>query len=94
MILDIKANAICKIEINSYEAFRMLCKTLHMEFVLNEDIDFFIKEDRYGIRCVYCIKDGCEEEYDNRGDLFIALCNVAVMLFSDVSFRNAEYIYS
>lgn len=75
------------------EAFRILCKTLGMEFVLNEDMDFFVRENCYGDNCVYYIKDGHDEEYDDRGNLFVALRNVAVNMFPNVLFRSADYIY-
>ena len=94
MIVDVEAKAICQIEIDSYEAFRILCKTLRMEFVLDEDTDFFIRKNSYDENCVYHTKDGHDELYDDRGDLFIALRNVAVNMFPNVYFRSADYIYN
>lgn len=94
MIVDVEAKAICKIDIDSYEAFKILCKTLHMEFVFNEDIDFFVRKDCYDNNCVYYTKDGHDEVYDERGDLFIALRNVAVNMLPNLDFRNADYIYN
>lgn len=94
MIVDVNTRAICQIDIDSYEAFRILCKTLHMEFVLDEDIDFFVKKNSYDENCVYYIRDGHDELYDDRGDLFIALRNVAVNMFPNVYFRSADYIYN
>lgn len=93
MIVDVRVESIANIDIESDEAFIMLCKTLQMEYVLTEDIDFFVRKDSYGDNCVYYIRDGHDEMYDDRGDLFIALRNVAVELFPNVSFRNADYIY-
>ncbi len=93
MIVDVAVKSISQIDIESSEAFRILCKTLNMEYVLNEDIDFFVRKDCYDNNCVYYIKDGHDEEYDDRGDLFIALRNVAVNIFPNVLFRNAHYIY-
>ena len=87
MIVDVNARAICQIDIDSYEAFRILCKTLHMEFALDEDIDFFVKKNSYDENCVYHTRDGHDELYDDRGDLFIALRNVAVNIFPNFSFR-------
>lgn len=94
MLIDVKTKAICQIDIDSYEAFRVLCKTLYMEFVLDEDIDFFVRKDCDDNNCVYYIKDGHDEVYDERGDLFVALRNVAVNMFPNVSFRSADYIYN
>lgn len=93
MIVDVRVESIANIDIESDEAFRILCKTLDMEYVLNEDIDFFIQKDSYGDNCVYYINDGHDEMYDDRGDLFVALRNVAVNMFPNVHFRSAKYIY-
>ena len=94
MLVNVEAKAVCQIDIDKYEALRILCKTLHMEFVLNEDIDFFVRKDCYDNNCVYYIKDGHDEVYDERGDLFIALRNVAVNMYPNVYFRSADYIYN
>lgn len=93
MIIDVKTKATCQIEIEPEEAFRILCKTLNMNCVLNEDTDFFVRKNYYGENRVYHIIDGHYEEYDWRGDLFVALRNVAVNMFPNVDFRNADYIY-
>ena len=94
MLVDVKTKAICQIDIDSYEAFKILCQTLDMYCVLNEDIDFFVKEDENGDNCVYGIHKGFDCKYDDRGDLFVALRNVAVNMFPNLSFRNADYIYN
>ena len=93
MIVDVRVESIANIDIESDEAFIMLCKTLQMEYVLTEDIDFFVRKDSYGDNCVYYIRDGHDEMYDDRGDLFVALRNVAVNMFPNLSFRSADYIY-
>ena len=92
MLIDVKTTR--QIDIDPIEAFRILCKTLDMEFVLNEDIDFFVRKDEYGDNCVYYIRDGHDEIYDWRGDLFVALRNVAVNLIPNLEFREAKYIYN
>lgn len=92
MLIDINAKSMYQLDIDSEEAFRILCKTLDMDFVLCEDIDFFVRESYQGDRRVYYC-DGHDREYDDRGDLFIALRNVAVNIFPNLTFRNAEYIY-
>lgn len=94
MIVDARVESVINIDIESDEAFRILCQTLDMEFVLNEDIDFFVREDEYGDSCVYRIYGGCDDKYDEKGDLFVALRNVAVNIFPNVAFRNADYIYN
>lgn len=93
MIVDARVESVVNIDIECDEAFVMLCKTLNMEFVLNEDIEFFVRKDSYGDNCVYYINNGHDEMYDDRGDLFVALRNVAVNIFPNLSFRRADYIY-
>jgi hypothetical protein len=93
MLVDVNAKAVCQIDIDSTEAFRLLCKTLHMDFVLDEDTKFFVKENDLGEKYVYHIKDGHDEIYDYRGHLFVALRNVAVQMFPNVYFRGDDYIY-
>lgn len=88
MIVDMKTN--CKIDIEPEEAFRILCQTLKMDIVLLEDANVYVKKDEYGDNCVY----SAYGKYDDRGDLFVALRNVAVNMFPNVSFRSAEYIYN
>lgn len=94
MIVDVRVESVINIDIESDEAFRILCETLHMNCVLNEDIKFFVKKDEYGDNCVYYRKNGHDELYDYRGDLFVALRNVAVNMFPNLSFRSADYIYN
>lgn len=93
MIVDARVESVVNIDIERDEAFMVLCKTLNMKYVLNEDLDFFVHKDSYGDNCVYYIRDGHDEMYDDRGDLFVALRNVAVNIFPNVSFRSADYIY-
>ena len=93
MLVDVKTKAVVKVDIDECEAFKLLCKTLDMDFVLDKDIDFFVRKDCCDNNCVYYIKDGHDEVYDERGDLFVALRNVAVNMFPNVSFRSADYIY-
>ena len=65
-----------------------------MDFVLDEDTKFLIeKSPEYESR-IYTLSNGNKEEYDDRGDLFIALRNVAVNIFPNIAFRNDDYIYN
>lgn len=93
MLVDVKIKSVCQIDIDSFEAFRLLCKTLDMEFVLDEDTGFFVQRDCDGESKVYCVRDGRDEVYDDRGALFVALRNVAVNMFPNVYFRGDDYIY-
>lgn len=94
MIVDVKTKAVCQIDIDEYKAFEILCKTLHMEFVLDEDTKFFVRKNEYDENCVYVMRNGHDEEYDYRGDLFVALRNVAVNMFPNTYFRSDDYIYN
>lgn len=91
--MEINCKAVCKVDIDSSEAFRILCKSLDMDFVL-EDEDFIVKKDEEDENYVYIVKNGKEELYDERGDLFVALRNVAVNMFPNLEFRNESYIYN
>lgn len=82
------------LDIDADEAFRFLCRTLDMDFVLDEDTNFFIMEDpSTEENAVYVSRNGHNEIYDDRGDLFVALRNVAVNMFPNTAFRGADYIY-
>ena len=65
-----------------------------MDFVLEDDSEFFIKKNTYGENSVYRIVNGHDECFDDRGDLFVALRNVAVNIFPNLEFRSASYIYN
>lgn len=94
MLVDLTTKAVLQVDINSEEAFRILCKTLHMEYILMEDLDdYFIKKNEDDENMVCVTENGQEKVVDERGDLFVALCNVAVNMFPNVSFRSADYIY-
>ena len=94
MEVNINTKAVCTIDIDSSEAFRILCKTLHMDFVLDEETDFFVRKNDEEENCVYVIRNGHDELYDERGDLFVALRNVAANMFPNLWFRSADYIYN
>lgn len=94
MVVCANIKSVCQIDIESSEAFRILCETLHMTSVLDEDTKFIIKKNEDGENNLYAIKDGVEHHYDDRGDLFVALRNVAVNMFPNTSFRSDDYIYN
>lgn len=94
MLVDVNAKAMMKAEIDVDEAFRILCKSLSMDFVMDEDTDYFIRKDEFGENGVYVYKSGYDHKIDDRGDLFIALRNVAVNMFPNLYFRSAEYIWN
>lgn len=93
-MVNLNVKSICSVDIDESEAFHILCKTLHMDFVLNEDTKFVVKKNEIGENCVYIQKnDGTYKLFDDRGDLFVALRNVAVSLYPNLSFRSDNYIY-
>ena len=94
MLVDVKCKAICKIDIDAEESFRLLCKTLDMDFVLDENTEFIVKKNEYDELCVYTLKDNKEKIFDDRGNLFVSLRNVAVNMFPNLSFRGDNYIYN
>lgn len=101
--VEVTAKSKVKIDITSDEAFRILCKTLHMNFLLNDDHDYYLKvfdEDLeeydvyYDQPCVcYRDKDGVERVVDDRGNVFAALCTLAVNMYPNLSFRGEPWIY-
>lgn len=46
-----KVQTVHTIDIDSAEAFRLLCKTLDMEFVFDSDIGFFVRKNDWGESC-------------------------------------------
>ncbi len=48
MLVDVTSKQTFNVDIEPEEAFRILCKTLHMEFILEEDFNYFVTEDEYG----------------------------------------------
>lgn len=93
MLVDVTSKQTFNIDIEPEEAFWILCKTLSMDFILNDKSDYFITKDASGQNIVCKGTNGKVKTVDDRGDLFIALCNVAVNMFPNVSFRNADFIY-
>lgn len=94
IVENIKIKTVANIEIDEAEAFHILCKTLDMDFVLDEDTKFIVKKNEYDENSVYIIRNGREEIYDERGDLFVALRNIAVNIFPNLYFRSDDYIYN
>lgn len=93
MDIETKVSAICKIELDDIEAFRLLCRTLYMDYLLDENRCYKVYDGEYGGKFVYEYRDGQDVKIDDRGELFVALRNVAVQIFPNVRYRNEEYIY-
>lgn len=95
MLVDVRAVQNTQIDITPEEAFRVLCRSLKMECVLENEGEYFVVHDgdidELVVRKRY--NDRFDEAYDDRGALFVALSNVAVQMFPNVDFRGADYIY-
>lgn len=87
--ITIPLTQICEINMDELTAYRILCKILGMDFVLDEDRDFYVSDNGH----VWETVNGHDTEIDERGDLFIALRNVAANIFPNTLFRSADYIY-
>lgn len=88
MYIDVETKAIQKIEIEPAEAFRILCKTLYMDCVFDEDSKYEVRRSEDDDE-VYVYLNG--KRYDDRGDLFVALRKVATLIFPNVAFRGENY---
>ena len=67
---------------------------LYCSILFNIFESIIVRKNRFGDNGVYCVTNGQERLYDSRGDLFVALRNVAVQLFPNVEFGNEPYIYN
>lgn len=76
-------------DIRPTEALWVLRRTLGMEFALDEDTEYAVRKNRFGENAVYV----GDEVFDDRGDLFVAIRNMAANIVPNTSFRSADYIY-
>lgn len=91
--MKVKIEAVKKeyvdVEIDKSDAFRILCQTLDMEWILNDEFSFYIRENEYEERTVWLrVYGGSDKEFDERGDLFLALCKLAGEIFLNCELRN------
>lgn len=93
MIVDITTKRTFNADIEPEEAFRILCKTLSMDFILEEKFDYFVTKNNSVENMVCKGTNGRVKIIDNRGDLLVALCNEAVNMFPNLDFRSADFIY-
>ena len=94
MKIDVTKKEKVEIDIDEIEAFKILCKTLHMEWMLNEDYKYYVCEDEYGERSVWkTVEYGYgDREVDDRGNLFLALCSVAENIIPNCELRNPRIV--
>jgi hypothetical protein len=84
MEVDVNVKSIVKIDMNCEEAFRLLVKTLNMDFILDDLHDYYTHKNEYDELSVYEKVNGKEEEFDYRGDLYEALMETARCIFPNV----------
>lgn len=80
--------------VRSLDYFVRLCASLDMDFVCDDTNVYRIVKDQDGENRVYIFKNNQPVLFDDRGDLFIALRNVAVNIVPNTIFRNEDYIYN
>lgn len=91
--VNIPIRTMIETDLHPVDSFRILCHVLEMDYVLNEFMNFYVKEED-GELGVYVDRDGEPVLYDERGDLFVALRNVAICICPNLGFKDADYIYS
>lgn len=80
MIVKVKATTVQEMDIDHCEAFRILCQTLDMNCAALDSTSMFTKENEYGELGVYYKVQDRNELFDDRGELFEALRNLAKLL--------------
>jgi hypothetical protein len=78
-----------EINVDEWQLFEMLCKELYMDFVLDTDRKFYIKNGR-----VCSMENGAEKVYDDRANLFVALRNVLVQMSPNSECRSEKHIFN
>lgn len=99
--VEVTAKTKLTIDITADEAWRILCRTLGMEFIFEDDThDFYLKalgedfDPDYDEPCVcYRGENGEDVVVSSCGNKFAALCTIAVHMYPNVEFRSAPYIY-
>ena len=80
---------IVKLNIDEWQLFEMLCKELDMDFVLDTERKFYIKNGQ-----VYSMENGAEKVYDDRANLFVALRNLLVHMSVNSECRSEKHIFN
>ena len=84
MLVDVTGKTTFQLDLDGAEAFRILCKTLQMTCVLDEDLDgmLFTKLDDDGELRLYKGLSSCDcVKYDDRGELYAALFDLRAAMF-------------
>lgn len=80
---------IVKLNIDEWQLFEMLCKELHMGFVLDTERKFYIKNGQ-----VCSMENGAEKVYDDRANLFVSLRNTLVQMSPNSECRSEKHIFN
>lgn len=78
-----------EIEIDEIDAFQLLCKTLHMDFMLDDNTNIYAAKNTNTGETVVVKGD---KVIDDRGDLYIALCAVASNIVPNCELRNPKIV--
>ena len=78
-----------EIEIDEIDAFKILCETLDMDFILDDNIDIYPAKDTNSGEIVV-VKDG--KVIDDRGELFYYLCKVMSCIVPNCEVRNKNIV--
>ena len=83
MEVDVNCKSVVKIDVNSEEAFKLLAKTLHMDFILDENITdkLYVRDNGDGELSIYDTSKHHDELFDDRGELYNALMATARCIF-------------
>lgn len=80
---------IVKLNIDKWQLFEMLCRELDMDFVLDTETKYYI---RNGQVCV--MENGVEHVYDDRANLFVSLRNLLVHMSVNSECRSEKHIFN
>lgn len=76
------------INIDKWQLFEILCKELDMDFVLDTERKFYIKNGQ-----VCSMENGAEKVYDDRANLFVSLRNTLVHMSINSECRSEKHIF-
>jgi hypothetical protein len=84
MKVKVKANGEFEVDIDYNQAFYALCQTLGMDWAIEERKHFVVEENDFGEKVVCVVVDGEKHIYDDRGELFLAIRNLAEAIFPNI----------
>ena len=84
MKVKVKASGDFEVDIDHNQAFYALCQTLYMDWAIEEKKHFVVEEDDFGEKVVYVVENVEKRIYDDRGELFLAIRNLAEAIFPNI----------